>query len=64
MKEFSPLNNLDDDDYYRSPEGFVVFTEKLHLKRGFCCKSGCKHCPYGYNPKSGRFDKKKDKPET
>jgi hypothetical protein len=23
-----------------------VFTEKYHLLRGYCCNSGCKHCPY------------------
>ncbi|MFM7104074.1 MAG: DUF5522 domain-containing protein [Flavobacteriales bacterium] len=45
-------------DYYLSPEGYIVFTEAYHLKRGYCCKSGCKHCPYGFNPKTGRFKKK------
>jgi hypothetical protein len=64
MKEFSPLDNLSEDDYYRSQEGYIVFTEKFHLKRGYCCKSGCKHCPWGYNNKSGKFDKTKDKPQT
>ena len=57
---FSKLNNLDPEDYYLSEEGFIVFTEKYHLKRGYCCKSGCKHCPYGYNKKTGLFDKDKN----
>jgi hypothetical protein len=52
------FKNLDPDDYYMSEEGFIVFTEKYHLKRGHCCKSGCRHCPYGYNKKTGLFDKK------
>ena len=39
-------------DYYLSPEGYVVFTEAYHLKRGYCCKSGCKHCPYGFDVKT------------
>ncbi|MDN4166292.1 DUF5522 domain-containing protein [Cytophagales bacterium LB-30] len=26
--------------------GFMVFTEAYHLKRGYCCGSGCRHCPY------------------
>lgn len=56
----SKLNNLDPEDYYMSEEGFIVFTEKYHLKRGYCCKSGCKHCPYGYNKKTGLFDKDKN----
>ena len=49
---------LEPEDYYLSHEGYVIFTEKSLLKRGFCCKNGCKHCPYGYNMKTGKFDKK------
>jgi hypothetical protein len=26
--------------------GFMVFTAAYHLKRGTCCGSGCRHCPY------------------
>jgi len=25
-----------------------VLTEKYHLKKGFCCGNGCKHCPYQF----------------
>jgi hypothetical protein len=49
---------LDPEDFYYSAEGYIVFTEKYHLKRGYCCKSGCKHCPYGFNVKTGDFNKK------
>jgi hypothetical protein len=53
------------EDYYYSPEGYLVFTEKYHLKRGYCCISGCKHCPYGHDPKTGGFKKGEDsKPES
>jgi hypothetical protein len=55
----SKFNDLDPDEYYKSPEGYIVFTEKYHLKRGYCCKSGCRHCPYGYNKKTGTINKKK-----
>jgi hypothetical protein len=24
-----------------------VFTAAYHLKRGYCCNSRCRHCPYG-----------------
>ena len=34
-------------DYYME-NGFVVFTSHYLLKRGFCCRSGCRHCPYGF----------------
>jgi hypothetical protein len=33
-------------DYYIE-NGRWVFTAAFHLKRGFCCGSGCRHCPYG-----------------
>lgn len=31
---------------YIIEDGLLVFTKEYHLKRGFCCKNGCKHCPY------------------
>lgn len=35
-----------EEDYYINDHGKKVFTETYHLRRGFCCGSGCKHCPY------------------
>lgn len=35
-------------DYYFNEKGLMVFTKEYHLKRGYCCKSGCLNCPYGY----------------
>ena len=32
-------------DYYFE-NGFLVFTAAYHLKRGSCCGSGCRHCPF------------------
>lgn len=32
------------DSYHEGP--YMVFTEMYHLKRGHCCGSGCRHCPY------------------
>ncbi len=40
------------EDYYIDPSGLYVFTEKYHLKRGRCCKSACRHCPYGFRKKA------------
>ncbi|MCU0384131.1 MAG: DUF5522 domain-containing protein [Cyclobacteriaceae bacterium] len=31
--------------------GLLVFTEAYHLRRGYCCNSGCRHCPYGSKKK-------------
>ena len=46
MKEFSKIENLKKDEYYQSGKGYIIFTEKYHLKRGYCCNNNCKHCPY------------------
>lgn len=35
-------------DYYFNEAGLMVFTEAYHLKRGYCCKNKCKHCPWKY----------------
>ncbi|MGB4972981.1 MAG: DUF5522 domain-containing protein [Cyclobacteriaceae bacterium] len=32
-------------DFYIE-SGMYVFTKWYHLKRGYCCNSGCRHCPY------------------
>ncbi|MBP7555848.1 MAG: hypothetical protein KA821_06275 [Chitinophagaceae bacterium] len=34
--------------YYINEQGLVVLTARFHLERGYCCGSGCKHCPYDY----------------
>lgn len=32
------------DFYMEGP--YLVFTEQYHLRRGYCCNSNCRHCPY------------------
>ncbi|MBK7945416.1 MAG: hypothetical protein IPJ85_08975 [Flavobacteriales bacterium] len=44
---FSRLG-LEPGDYYFSPEGYLVFTEQYHRKRGYCCGNRCRHCPFGH----------------
>jgi hypothetical protein len=39
-----PALKLGEDYYYDGP--YMVFTAQYHLKRGMCCGSGCRHCPY------------------
>jgi len=36
---------VEDEDYYWEGE-YMVFTARFLLRRGFCCESGCRHCPY------------------
>jgi len=61
MDGFSIQKKLNPDEFYYSKEGYIVFTEKYLLKRGYCCKNGCTHCPYGFDPKKSVFEKTKNK---
>lgn len=36
----------DEDSYFDGP--YLVFTEAYHRRRGYCCQSNCRHCPYGF----------------
>ena len=36
---------LAEGDFYREGDA-LVFTAQYHLRRGSCCGSGCRHCPY------------------
>ena len=40
---------IEGEDYYYTTEGYKCFTEKYHLKRGYCCKSGCQNCHWGFD---------------
>ena len=57
MKEFSKIDKLDKDEYYHSPEGYIVFTAKYHLRKGYCCNNNCKHCPYKKKDKKKQYDR-------
>jgi len=46
---------LDPEDFYLEEEA-VVFTAAYHLKRGYCCDSGCRHCPYCKMPTDNHED--------
>ncbi|MDX2135107.1 MAG: DUF5522 domain-containing protein [Saprospiraceae bacterium] len=45
-----------EEDYYVE-NGFIVFTKSFLRRRGYCCKSGCRHCPYGYRKGGGKNPK-------
>ena len=47
MNAVSP-QPLQPGDFYYTPEGYMVFTEQYHRRRGHCCQSGCRHCPWGF----------------
>jgi hypothetical protein len=35
------------EEFYFDRE-YIVFTTSYHFNRGYCCRSKCRHCPYGY----------------
>lgn len=45
--EVVPL--VENEDYYLD-RGLMVFTARYHLRRGYCCDRGCRHCPYDEAP--------------
>ena len=58
IKEENKVNKYDEiheiacqnkEETYIDPDsGYMVFTKYAHLKRGKCCGSGCRHCPYNH----------------
>jgi hypothetical protein len=42
------------EDFYYNAQGLMVLTEAYHRRRGYCCKSGCLHCPYGFRKESDK----------
>lgn len=48
IEEKNSSNIPTEPDFYYNREGLMVFTRSYHLRRGYCCKSGCLHCPYGF----------------
>ena len=47
-----------ESDFYINSEGKRVMTESFHKKRGFCCGSGCLHCPYEPKTQKGNTNLK------
>ncbi len=37
---------LEGEDFYYDDEGLMVLTASYLKKRGHCCHSDCRHCPY------------------
>ena len=42
MLHFKKNIEIEEGDYYITPEGYKCFTEQYHLKRGYCCESNCR----------------------
>jgi hypothetical protein len=50
-----PELNEGEDFYWEGTA--MVFTSQYLLRRGYCCESGCRHCPYTNPPKMGEIAK-------
>lgn len=43
------------EQHYIDPDtGYLVFTELKHRQRGYCCGSGCRHCPFDHEAVPGK----------
>ena len=49
---------VEGEDYYLD-HGLMVLTARYHLRRGYCCEQGCRHCPYE-DSAEGNTDAKSD----
>lgn len=42
------MRELQEGRDFNVEDGLVVFTARYLLERGYCCESGCRHCPWGF----------------
>lgn len=58
IEDFVPLHaaavQRGELSYTDPATGYSVFTELHMLQRGYCCGSGCRHCPFGHFNLQGR----------
>jgi len=47
---------IEGTDYYLEG-GLFVLTAQYLKERGHCCKSGCRHCPYGFSTSQEKGEK-------
>ncbi|MBI3540729.1 MAG: hypothetical protein HY073_01065 [Deltaproteobacteria bacterium] len=46
--KITPENLKEGIDFYYDENGLMVLTADYLFKRGYCCESGCRNCPYGF----------------
>jgi hypothetical protein len=46
---------IEGEDYYFE-RGLMVFTARYHVRRGYCCERGCRHCPYDGEERNERTE--------
>lgn len=55
---------IEKDDFYWDENGLMVFTRNYHLKRGYCCKNGCKNCPWNYRQRKEKEEENTPPPKS
>jgi hypothetical protein len=60
MIEREPIEGI---DYYME-NGLMVFTAQYLRDRGYCCTSGCRHCPYGFERETSAEQPDEPNPQT
>jgi len=57
---------IENIDFYFDETGYMVFTEKYHIDKGFCCGHGCRHCPFNFEsvPEPRRTELLNEKAKT
>ncbi len=62
MKDKPAATSLVEGEDFYVEGATLVFTARYHLRRGYCCESGCRHCPYcveqsdGEQPDANRLE--------
>lgn len=54
---------VEGEDYYFE-NGLMVLTARYHLRRGYCCEQGCRHCPYPDSRKEAKTDERLEKDQA
>jgi hypothetical protein len=54
--ELVKLNKEREEQLYYFEGSKIVFTPQYHIERGYCCGSGCRHCPYEPKHKKGNIE--------
>ena len=54
---------IEGEDYYLE-NGLMVLTARYHLRRGYCCEHGCRHCPYPDSGKKAETNVQVEEPEV
>ena len=60
MTDREPIEGI---DYYLE-NGLLVFTAQYLRDRGYCCTSGCRHCPYGFERENSAETPSEPNPRT